>query len=64
MYWIYNGLIDILNEKVEFYSNPLIIFLKIFLFKDVFYLTFNCLSIFKKINLYQYKFVIINILKK
>jgi hypothetical protein len=70
---ICNGLIDILNEKVEFHHNPLIIFLrkKLFCilleiseFEDIFFLTPNCPNILRKINLYQNKSLIIEIWKK
>lgn len=69
---ICNGLIDILNEKVEFHHNPPIIFLwkKLFCilleiseFEDVFFLTLNFPDILRKINLYQNESVITDIWK-
>lgn len=64
------GFIDISNEKVEFYYNPSVIFLrkklfcillKIPEFEDVFPLTPNCPNIFFKINLYSNEPFIIGI---
>jgi hypothetical protein len=70
---ICNGLIEILNENVEFHHNPPVIFLrkKLFCilleiseFEDVFSVAPNCPNIFKKINLYQNESLIIDIWKE
>jgi len=71
--FICNGLIDILNEKVEFHRNPPVlllrkklfcILLEISEFEDVFFLTPNCPNILRKINLYQNASFITDIWKK